>query len=55
MKRRLPERTKEPFGVGIYEVEVFLQAPRNVTDEVILEYIQNQDVDNKDEGFTIAE
>jgi putative transposase len=32
----------------------FVATSGNVTDEVILEYIKNQDVENTDEGFMVA-
>jgi putative transposase len=35
--------------------DYFVSTSGNVTDEAIMEYIKNQDVDNKDENFTINE
>jgi putative transposase len=33
----------------------FVATSGNVIEEVLLEYIKNQDIDNQDEDFTIAE
>jgi len=34
---------------------IFVATSGNITDEVVLEYIKNQDEDPKDEDFTISE
>ena len=47
--------SKEFWGRHLWGRGYFVATSGNVTDEVILEYIQNQDIENKDEGFTVAE
>ncbi len=47
--------SKEFWGRHLWGRGYFVATSGNVTDEVIIEYIKNQDIDNQDEGFTIAE
>ena len=47
--------SKEFWGKHLWGRGYFVATSGNVTDEVILEYIKNQDIGNKDEEFTVAE
>ena len=47
--------SREFWGRYLWGRGYFVATSGNVTDEVILEYIKNQDLENKDEGFTIVE
>jgi len=47
--------SKEFWGKHLWGRGYFVATSGNVTDEVVLEYIKNQDVEQKDEDFTIAE
>ena len=47
--------SKAFWGRHLWGRGYFVSTSGNVTDEVIMEYIKNQDVDNKDENFTINE
>ena len=47
--------SKEFWGRHLWGRGYFVATSGNITDEVIAEYIANQDIENKDEGFTIAE
>ena len=47
--------SREFWGRHLWGRGYFVATSGNVTDEMILEYIANQDIDNKDEGFTISE
>ena len=47
--------SKEFWGRHLWGRGYFVATSGNVTDEVVLEYIKNQDVEQKDEDFTIAE
>ena len=46
---------REFWGRHLWGRGYFVATSGNVTDEVILEYIKNQDIENTDEGFTVAE
>ena len=43
------------WGRHLWARGYFVATSGNVTDEIILEYIKNQDDDPKDEDFTISE
>ncbi len=43
------------WGRHLWARGYFVATSGNVTDEIILEYIKNQDDDPKDEEFTISE
>lgn len=43
------------WGRHLWARGYFVATSGNVTDEIILEYIKNQDEDPKDEEFTISE
>jgi putative transposase len=47
--------SKQVWGRHLWARGYFVATSGNVTDEVIMEYIKNQDIENKDEGFTVAE
>ena len=46
--------SKEFWGRHLWGRGYFVATSGNVTDEVILEYIENQEIDNKDENFTVS-
>jgi len=46
--------SKEFWGRHLWGRGYFVATSGNVTDEVILEYIEKQEVDNKDEEFTVS-
>jgi len=47
--------SKEFLGRHIWGRGYFVATSKNVTDEVIMEYIKNQDVENEEEDFRISE
>ena len=47
--------SKEFWGRHIWGRGYFVATSKNVTDEVIMEYIKNQDVENEEEDFRISE
>jgi len=46
--------SKEFWGRHLWGRGYFVATSGNVTDEVIIDYIENQEVDNKDEEFTVS-
>lgn len=46
--------SKEFWGRHLWGRGYFVATSGNVTDEVIIEYIEKQEVDNKDEEFTVS-
>lgn len=46
---------KQFWGRHFWGRGYFVASSGNVTDEVIMEYIQNQDVDEKDDNFKVSE
>ena len=46
---------KEFWGRHVWARGYFVATSGNITDEVIMEYIENQDVDKEDEDFKISE
>jgi putative transposase len=55
MLKENKQLSKEFWGRHLWGRGYFVASSGNVTDEVILEYIENQDIENKDEGFTVAD
>ena len=47
--------SKEFWGRHLWARGYFVATSGNVTDEIILEYIKNQEIENQDEGFTVAD
>jgi len=47
--------SKEFWGRHVWGRGYFVASSGNITDEVIMEYIENQDNEKKDEDFTITE
>jgi putative transposase len=47
--------SKEFWGRHLWGRGYFVATSGNITDEVIMEYIENQDKEEKDGDFTIAE
>jgi putative transposase len=47
--------SKAFWGRHLWGRGYFVSTSGNVTDEVIMKYIKNQDRDNKDENFTVNE
>ena len=47
--------SKEFWGRHLWGRGYFVATSKNVTDEVIMEYIKNQDVENEEEDFRISE
>ena len=46
--------SKEFWGRHLWGRGYFVATSGNVTDEIVLEYIEKQDLDNKDENFTVT-
>ena len=46
--------SKEFWGRHLWGRGYFVATSGNVTDEVIMEYIKNQDMGEKDDGFTVS-
>jgi putative transposase len=46
---------KEFWGRHVWARGYFVASSGNVTDEVIMQYIENQDVEKQDEDFSISE
>jgi putative transposase len=46
---------KQFWGRHFWGRGYFVASSGNVTDEVIMEYIKNQDVDEKDDNFKVSE
>ena len=47
--------SKEFWGRHVWGRGYFVATSGNITDEVIMEYIENQDNEKKDEDFTVSE
>jgi putative transposase len=47
--------SKEFWGRHLWARGYFVATSGNITDEVIMEYIKNQDENEKDEDFTVSE
>lgn len=49
------ELSKVFWGRHLWGRGYFVSSSGNVTDEVIMEYIKNQDIENEDENFTVKD
>ena len=47
--------SKEFWGRHVWGRGYFVATSGNITDEIIIEYIENQDIGKKDEDFTISD
>jgi putative transposase len=47
--------SKEFWGKHLWARGYFVATSGNITDEVIIEYIENQDKEKKDEDFTVSD